>query len=102
MAEYVKVAKTSEIDEEEGLNVTAKGKSLAVFKVGEQYYCIDEECPHEEGPLSQGYCDGTEVTCPWHHAVFDLKSGECLEGPSEEDVGTYPVRVTGDDIEVEV
>jgi len=102
MAEYVKVAMVSDLTDEEGLYVSAKEKALALFKVGEDYYCIDEECPHEEGPLSQGYCDGTEVTCPWHHAVFDLKTGECTEGPSEEDVTTYPVRVTGDDIEVEV
>lgn len=102
MAEYTKVAKTADLTDEEGLNVTVNGKSLAIFKVGEHYYAIDEECPHEEGPLSQGYCEGTEVTCPWHHAVFNLDTGECLEGPSEEDVNTYPVRVTGDDIEVQV
>ena len=102
MSDYVKVAKTSDLTEEEGLYVQAGDKALALFKVGDSYYCIDDACPHEEGPLSQGYVDGCEVTCPWHHAVFDLKSGECSEGPSEEDVSTYNVRVNGEDIEVEV
>jgi len=102
MADYTKVAKVSDLTDEEGLNITVNGKSLALFKVGDAYYAVDEECPHQEGPLSQGYCDGPEVTCPWHHAVFDLKNGTCLEGPSEEDVTTYPVRVEGDDVEVAV
>jgi nitrite reductase/ring-hydroxylating ferredoxin subunit len=102
MADYIKVAKTSDLTEEEGLYLTANGKPIALFKVDGEYYCIDDTCPHQEGPLSEGYCDGTEVTCPWHHAVFDLKTGQCTEGPSEEDVNSYPVRVQGEDIEIQV
>ena len=45
---------------------------------------------------------GHEVTCPWHGATFDIRTGEVLGPPAYEDVARYNVRVTGTDIEVEV
>jgi hypothetical protein len=46
--------------------------------------------------------EGTEVTCPWHDAVFDITTGSVLGAPAPRDVTRYPVRVDGDDIEVEL
>ena len=54
------------------------------------------------GPLSDGMLVGTEVTCPWHGAVFDVTSGGVLGPPAPKDVSRYTVRVHGDEIEVEV
>ena len=62
----------------------------------------DDVCPHEDGPLSEGFVEGDEVECPWHAARFNIKTGKKLCEPAYEDVASYPVRVTGDDIEVEV
>ncbi len=45
---------------------------------------------------------GTRVTCPWHGADFDLKTGAVLGPPAQKGVPSYKVVVEGDDIKVEV
>jgi len=99
---YLKVAKTSEIEDQCGKCVVAGGRAIALFNVGGEFFAIDDLCPHQEGPLSEGYVEGYEVECPWHAATFNLKTGAHSGPPAEADVKTYPVRVVGDDIEVEV
>ncbi len=102
MAEFVKVAKTSEIEDQSAKCVVVDGHAIAVFNVGGDFYAIDDLCPHAEGPLSEGYVEGLEVECPWHAVCFNLKTGAHSGPPAESDVKTYPVRVSGDDVEVEV
>jgi len=52
--------------------------------------------------LSEGTVEGTEVTCPWHGAKFDLRTGALLGPPARQGLRSYPVRVSGTDIEIEV
>ena len=102
MAEYVKVAKTSEIDDQCGKCVEVGGRNIALFNLGGEFFAIDDLCTHEEGPLSEGYVEGDEVECPWHAARFNIRTGKAMCEPAYEDAPTYPVKVNGDDIEVEV
>ncbi len=102
MGEFVKVATASEIGDQCAKCVEVGGKTLAVFNLGGEFYAIDDACPHEEGPLSDGFVEGDEVECPWHAARFNLKTGAHSGPPAYEDVATYKVRVSGGDVEVEV
>lgn len=102
MANFVKVAKASQITDNEGKCVEIEGKRIALFKVDGEFYAIDDTCTHDEGPLSEGLIDGDEVICPWHQAVFNIKTGKSMGPPAKEDVVAYRVRVTGEDVEVEV
>jgi 3-phenylpropionate/trans-cinnamate dioxygenase ferredoxin component len=52
--------------------------------------------------LVEGDIEGHEVTCPWHGARFDVRTGEVLCQPAYEDVHRYNVRVVGTDIELEI
>jgi nitrite reductase/ring-hydroxylating ferredoxin subunit len=52
--------------------------------------------------LSEGTVEGAEVTCPWHGATFDIRTGAVLGPPAGQAVTSYPVRATGPDIEIEV
>ncbi|GAA0354245.1 Rieske (2Fe-2S) protein [Bacillus horti] len=55
-------------------------------------YAIDNRCPHLGFPLHQGsLCDGI-LTCHWHHARFDVKSGGTLDSWAD-DMTTYPVEI---------
>jgi nitrite reductase/ring-hydroxylating ferredoxin subunit len=54
------------------------------------------------GPLSQGRVEGGEVECPWHGSRFDIRTGEVKMFPARKGVAIYRVRITGDDVEVEV
>ena len=101
MAEFVKVAKTAEIEPGGARLVEVDGKQIALFNVEGQFFAIDNTCSHKGGPLAEGEVSGYEVTCPWHRGRFDLRTGEVVGPPPQRAVTRYGVRVTGTDIEVE-
>ena len=102
MAEYVKVAKTGRIAPGEAQAVEVGARRIALFNIEGTYHAIDDTCSHRGGPLSEGMVVGTEVTCPWHGAVFDVRTGGVLGAPAPQDVTRYAVRIEGEDIEIEV
>ena len=103
MARFVKVGNTSEFqDLEAGRLVDAGGQAIAIFDLGGNYYAIENTCPHRGGPLAEGEMDGEEVICPWHGARFNIKTGATLSPPAQRGVKSFPVRVTGDDVEIEI
>ena len=75
MTGYVKVARVDDLDEGTGRTVDAGGRWLAVFRVGDRVYAIDNACPHMAGPLGAGTLEGTIVTCPLHGWRIDLATG---------------------------
>lgn len=80
---------------------TAHG-CVAVFRTGaDEVYALDNACPHKQGPLAEGIVHGTSVTCPLHNWVFDLATGEA-QGADEGRVATYPARVEGGRILMDV
>ncbi len=102
MGEFVKVAGAGEIAPGAGKAVDVGGRRIALFNIDGTFHAIDDTCTHRGGPLSEGTVVGAEVTCPWHGAVFDVTSGAVLGAPAPRDVACYDVRVTGEDIEVEL
>jgi nitrite reductase/ring-hydroxylating ferredoxin subunit len=102
MGEFVRAASTTEISPGEAKLVVVKGKEIALFNVNGEFYALDNLCPHEEGPLAEGEVEGYEVTCPWHGAKFDIRTGEVLQDPAYDAATRFNVRVAGEDIEVEI
>jgi nitrite reductase (NADH) small subunit len=102
MADFVRVAKTNELEPGQGRLVEAKGKQIALFNVDGKFFAVDNTCTHRGGPLAEGEVSGHKVTCPYHGATFDIRTGEVLGPPAQRAVARYGVRVTGTDIEVEV
>jgi len=67
--------------------------SIAVFRTAsDEVFAMKDECPHKQGPLSQGIVHGTSVTCPLHNWKIDLASGEAL-GPDEGCTNVFPVKI---------
>ena len=102
MAEFRRVAGTQDILAGQGKKVHVGGKHIALFNIDGNYYAIDDTCTHKGGPLSEGEISGSTVTCPWHGATFDLKTGEVLNPPAAVGVSSYNLRVIGTDIEIEI
>ena len=102
MADFVKVAKTNEIEPGEVRLVDVQGKRIALFNLDGRFFALDNTCTHRGGPLAEGELSGHEVTCPWHGATFDVRTGEVVGPPAQQAVASYPVRVTESDIEVEM
>ena len=74
-----------------GRRVCKAGLDLAVFKVGDAVYAIDDSCPHAGGSLSNGKLQGARVSCPVHGLKFDLDPS-CPAGPATLQVKKYTVR----------
>ncbi len=102
MAEFVKAAKTTEIEPGQARLVDVKGKAIALFNVAGQFFAIDNTCTHRGGSLAEGKISGHEVTCPLHGARFNVRTGEVVSPPAQKQVGRYGVRVSGMDVEIEV
>jgi nitrite reductase (NADH) small subunit len=69
------------------------GQELAIFHtMGGQVYALVNQCPHKQGPLSQGIVHGESVTCPLHNWKISLRSGEAL-GDDKGCTPTIPVKV---------
>ena len=101
MARFVSVGKRADFESSgTGKLVEIEGRRIALFNVEGTYYAIDDVCPHKGGPLSEGPLVGDEVTCPWHGSRFNVKTGAVTAPPAQLGVRSFPVRVTGDDVEV--
>ena len=102
MPKLVKVAQTSELAAGTGKVVEADGRSIALFNVEGSFYAIDNTCTHRGGPLGEGELTGDTVECPWHGANFNVKTGAVTRPPAGAGVRSFPVKVEGTDVLVEV
>src|ERR671931_1878344 len=76
-----------------GVVVVSSGRhGIALFYHEDGVYAVDNRCPHMGFPLSRGSCRDGILTCHWHHARFDLRSGGTFD-PFADDVRVYPVEV---------
>jgi 3-phenylpropionate/trans-cinnamate dioxygenase ferredoxin subunit len=66
-----------------------------------EYYCIEDVCTHDGGPLGDGNLFEHCIECPRHGALFDIRDGSVLSMPAVVPVPTFKVKVEGDDIFVE-
>ena len=99
-SQWQAVCKLSELTPGEGRVFKAAGKQAAVFRLDEErVYAVDNRCPHEGYPLSEGTIKDCVLTCSWHNYKFDLRDGQCVMG--EEDVRSYPVRIEDEHVELD-
>jgi glycine betaine catabolism B len=101
MGEFVKIAETKDIAPGMSVLVELEGERIALFNVDGTFYAIGDVCTHAGGPLSEGELDGETVTCPWHGAQFDVRTGEVVGPPAPEPVPGYRVKTEGADILIE-
>ena len=99
-AHWVRVAGRGDLAAGEVIGVEAGGHSIAIYDCDGTLYATDNICTHAYACLSDGWLDGETIECPLHAARFDVRTGAVLDPPATEDLKTYPVRVTGADIEV--
>src|SRR5947199_7948748 len=67
---------------------------------GAEVFAIGAECTHYHGPLAEGVVANGAVRCPWHHACFDIRTGEALHAPALSPAACWRVERQGDTIVV--
>jgi 3-phenylpropionate/trans-cinnamate dioxygenase ferredoxin component len=84
--------------------VEAEGKPVCLARVEGLVYAFADKCSHRDFPLSNGELDPDDctVTCEWHGARFDLRTGDALSLPATRPIPVYECRVDGEDILVSV
>lgn len=103
MAEWVDACAADDIDPEEARRLDHDGRTFAVFRNdADQYFCTDGLCTHEEVHLADGLVMENTVECPKHASIFDFATGEVETPPACEDLATYPVKVEGGRVMVQV
>jgi nitrite reductase/ring-hydroxylating ferredoxin subunit len=101
MGEFVTVANVSELEDGELYAYEIGGRMVAVATVDGAYYAFDDTCTHAFCSLSQGDLEGNTVVCPCHMGTYDVTSGTVVSGPPPQPVRTYPVRVEGDQLQID-
>jgi nitrite reductase/ring-hydroxylating ferredoxin subunit len=96
------LAKRDQITPSSPLSLPEGDNGIGLFDVDGQLYAIEDICPHGPSLLSRGYIMNGMVKCPLHGAVFDIRTGKCLQGPAERDLQTYSVRVDGEDVYIQI
>ena len=95
-----RIGKASDIDAGRLRAFSVGGKKVAIANVAGHFYGFDDTCTHMGCSLAAGDLDGTTVTCACHGSQFDVTTGEVLEGPAEDPIGTWKVELEGDDLAV--
>lgn len=101
MSKWLRIASKNQLQPGQPLLITVDGEDLAIFRVGEEVFALDDLCSHAEASLSEGEQKGFCITCPQHGGQFDIRTGKAIHFPAISPVKRYPVRVEGDDILLE-
>src|SRR3954464_4609689 len=75
-------------------------EAVLLVRQGSEVFAIGAECTHYHGPLADGVVTDGVVRCPWHHACFDVRTGEALHAPALSPVACWKVERQGDTITV--
>ncbi len=81
MANFVPVAKVSDLKPGEMKRVIVDKQRILLANVDGTFYAIKDQCGHQKAALSKGRLEGFTVDCPLHFARFDMRSGKVLSGP---------------------
>ncbi|OFV83833.1 MAG: hypothetical protein A3D93_00190 [Acidobacteria bacterium RIFCSPHIGHO2_12_FULL_67_30] len=100
MAEWVEVARVSDIPSSTTKRVEVRGLALALFNLDGQFFALEDTCPRDEGSLSQGDLFGDLVQCPVEACKYELATGHCITFDAR--VQAFEVKVEGAAVKVKL
>jgi apoptosis-inducing factor 3 len=98
----VTVAKASEFADGEMKQVSANGAEVLLACVGGNFHAVGAHCTHYGAPLVEGVLSGERIVCPWHHACFNVTTGDLQEPPAFDALPHYEVKIENDQVIVRV
>ncbi len=100
MSEYFRVASVGDLPDPGKMTIELEDAVVVLVHLDGQYYCIDDVCTHDGGPLGEGQLCGHAIACPRHGAQFDLQTGAPQTMPATEATTVHEVKIEGDAIYV--
>jgi nitrite reductase (NADH) small subunit len=101
LSRFVKVADKGDLGEGLGKVVNVEGRSIALFRVKDEFFALANVCLHRGGPLGEGNVTGSVVTCPWHGWKFDVRTGSFMIIPTLKVAG-YKVKEQDGSVMIEI
>ena len=98
---WTTVCRKNEVQEDFPFSAKVEGREIGIYLLDDEYYALEDVCPHAYALLSQGFVEDGEVECPLHEATFDIRTGKCQGGPADRDLKVYPLRIEGDEIQLD-
>lgn len=103
MSNWIKACSKDDIDQEDLIRFDHQDQTYAIYRSpDDEYFCTDGNCTHEEVHLEEGLVMDYIIECPMHNGQFDYRTGEAVRLPACENLSTYPVRLDGDDIYIQL
>ena len=103
MSDFQKAASVADLPVGSMKTVVVRGKRIALANVDGTFFAVDDTCTHEQRSLgTEGLLDSGVITCCCHGSQFEVASGKVLSLPAPSDVGTYEVKVEGNDVLVNI
>ncbi len=93
MSDFVKTVASNSLPDPGRELLEIADRVVVLIHVGGQFFCIDDVCTHDGGPLSDGRLDDHTIACPRHGAKFDIRNGKALTMPATEDTASHQVEV---------
>lgn len=99
----VVVGKTSEVQDGKLMHITAGGKEMVVTKLDGNYYAMDNVCTHAGADLHEGELSNNVLTCPWHGAKWDIKTGNLISFPQKlKPLQSHKISIENDTLYIEI
>lgn len=80
MSEYLPVCAADALAIGSARAVCVGKHAVALFRLADGYYALEDSCPHQGAPISDGYIENGEVTCSWHAWCFNIRTGQMTLG----------------------
>ena len=94
-AAWTAVATLDDFAASDAVAVVAAGKEIAIFLVDGSAFATANRCTHGDARLCDGWVEGHEIECPLHQGKFDVRDGKPMCEPVTEALRSYPVKVEG-------
>jgi 3-phenylpropionate/trans-cinnamate dioxygenase ferredoxin subunit len=98
MSDFESVAKVSEIPPGGRKSLVFDERAVLVFRIGNDFYAVEDVCSHDGQPLTDGPVEGFSVECPRHGARFDVRTGRPLCMPAVEPIATFEVKIENENV----
>jgi nitrite reductase/ring-hydroxylating ferredoxin subunit len=99
----VLVGKIDDIKEGDMIHFEYKDKDILIANINGKFYATSNICTHAGASLHEGKLEGTNVTCPWHGAIWDITTGNLVKFPMQlNPLERYEVIIEEDSIYIDI
>jgi 3-phenylpropionate/trans-cinnamate dioxygenase ferredoxin component len=102
MPDFVPVCQTTDIPDPGKQLLEIDDRMVVLLHVAGEFFCLDDVCTHDGGPLAEGELKDHRIICPRHFAEFDIRTGRALTMPATQDTVAHEVKVEGEQVFVKI